>query len=148
MASITIADSGNPALDGEYPFDTTYLTNRELHVIKEMANVRAGEVEDALSAGDNDLVVALAYIVMRRAGKPVTQDVLWDMPAGKIAVNLDEQEAEEDPPSQAPSDEPESGSAVVRPISSGDALARPSESQENDPSPTGDQTSDTGRMSA
>lgn len=81
------------AIDGEYELDASYFTNRELHLIKTEAKVRAGEVEDALQAGDNDLFVVLAYIALQRAGKgnmPI--DFLWDAEAGKIKFDFTEDE--------------------------------------------------------
>ena len=55
-------------------------TNRELHLIKQIAGVRAGELFDAMEVGDNDLVVALAHIAVKRAGRtgrPSTRCGTW-----------------------------------------------------------------------
>lgn len=142
--TITISDSGKPEIDGTYPI-TMPLTNRDLHALKEIANVRAGEIEDALAAGDNDVVVAFAHIGMRRNGRPVVVDVLWDLPAGMIQVELpDAQENDADPPPQ-PLESGEIASGNVRPISSGADSRGSSESQDNDPSSTGDRTSAIGQ---
>jgi hypothetical protein len=134
--TITIADSGNPHVDGTYPIEVP-LTNRDLHSLKTIANVRMGEIEDALQKGDNDVVVAFAYIGMTRNGKPVSVETLWDLPAGLIQVELPG--AEEDdatPPLQRPANA-EQPDAVVRPISSG-ADSRPSsENPDSGPSSTG-----------
>lgn len=42
MAKVLISGA-LPVLDGEYPLDASYFTNRELHLIKREANVRAGK---------------------------------------------------------------------------------------------------------
>lgn len=62
---------GVPGFDGVYPLDTKEepLTLRELHLIKKVSGVRSGELEEAGDAGDSDLMVALAVVAMRRAGK-------------------------------------------------------------------------------
>ena len=101
MSSIKITGIGR-AYDGEYPFDGTYFTNRELHTIKRMSGVRAGEIPAALEAGDNDLVVALTMIALERNGKVVNEDVLWNANVGCIEAMLGEGEVDEaddaDPP--------------------------------------------------
>src|SRR5215203_1654 len=85
------------AYDGEYEFDIgAGFTNREWHIIKQIAGVRVGEFDDALSAGDNDLVVAIATIVLKRYGKEVDADTLWDTAAGTITMEV-EDEVEADP---------------------------------------------------
>lgn len=75
-------------------------TNRELHVIKQVAGVRAGEFWESLAAGDNDVIVALAHIAIKRSGanRP-TLDELWDLEAGDIGMDIpeDEPDAEADP---------------------------------------------------
>lgn len=103
MAKVVIA--GGLTVDGEYELDASYFTNRELHLIKKEASVRAGEVSDALEAGDNDLFVVLAYIALQRAGRgDMPIDVLWDMEAGKITFDFSEEEQEADalPPESEP----------------------------------------------
>jgi hypothetical protein len=93
-----------PGLDGEYAADITFFTNRELHRIKKMTGLRAGEFMEAFQVGDNDMVVALAVIVMEREGKEDAEDLLWDAPAGSVTLEDDEDEAvvEDDalPPAQ------------------------------------------------
>ena len=91
-------------VDGVYEFDLeellNSLTNREIHQIKVMSGVRLGELNDALSAGDNDLIIAFAYLILRRRGKRIDEDTLWDAPAGtKVMLDLaDRQEDEPDSP--------------------------------------------------
>lgn len=105
---------GVPPYDGEYELDMNF-TNRDLHTIKQVAGVRAGDLNDALEHKDLDLVVALAVNALRRAGKPVDMDVLWDSEAGKIMLVADEVDAV--PPPQ-PKSEP--GGSVSEPtVSSG-----------------------------
>lgn len=107
---------GLRALDGEYEFDRNDLlgsmTNRELHRIKLMAGVRAGEIQDALAAGDNDVLVALAAILLTQRGKLVDEDVLWDAPAGagliwEFDTADDEQEEGDAGPPVEPAETPE-----------------------------------------
>lgn len=102
---------GLRGLDGEYEFDRNDLlgsmTNRELHRIKLMAGVRAGEIQDALAAGDNDVLVALAAILLTQRGKLVDEDVLWDAPAGAGLIwEFEESEADAGPPA-IPAETPE-----------------------------------------
>lgn len=94
--------------DGEWDFnpDEEPLTNGELHEIKKIAGVRAGEIEEAFSAGDNDLYVALAIIALARNGKQIPVRVLWDAPAGSSidfiddAVGVGEAASEPVPPDE------------------------------------------------
>jgi hypothetical protein len=109
-------------------------TNRDLHTIKQVAGVRAGDLNDALEHKDLDLVVALAVNALRRAGKPIDMDVLWDSEAGKITLEADEADAV--PPPQ-PSSEP-SASVSEQPASSGTYGNGTGDShQVSDPSVTG-----------
>lgn len=115
---------GVPPYDGEYELDMNF-TNRDLHTIKQVAGVRAGDLNDALEHKDLDLVVALAVNALRRAGKPVDMDVLWDSEAGKIMLVADEADAV--PPPQ-PISEPNrsvsepAGSSGTSGNGTGDAL--------------------------
>ena len=100
---------GVPSLDGEYDLDITSFTNRELHIIKQESGVRAGELEEAFGAGDNDLLVAITLIILRREekGEPAQlRDLIWDAEAGAVTFDLtDEEKAEEDeavPPASEP----------------------------------------------
>lgn len=89
-------------------------TNRELHIIKQVSGVRAGELFDAMEAGDMDLLVALAHIGVRRsgAGSP-TLDDLWDMEAGAITITPPPDEVT-DPADPTPA-APDSGSPATTP---------------------------------
>ncbi len=69
-----------------------------------MTGVRANEVQDALEAGDMDVIVAMAAIAMRRAGKLYDVEELWDTEAGSIMLSSDD-EVESAPPTE-PQNEP------------------------------------------
>lgn len=99
-------------LDGEYEFDFNF-THRDFRTIKQVANVRANEVEEALAAGDLDIIVAIAEIALGRNGVPHSLEQLWDSPAGSITLDVTDLEEAEDPP--LPEDEP--SSADERPSS-------------------------------
>lgn len=102
MDKIKIA--GIDAYDGEYDIDVSVLTNRDLHTIKRISGVRAGELQDAMEAADADLIVAFTVIALQRHGKPVIEDILWDAPAGKITYVGEPAEA--DPVEGSPSTPP------------------------------------------
>ena len=98
MAKVTLADV-DVGLDGEYDFDPTYFTNRELHIIKRETGLRAGELADAVANGDNDLVIIFAYICLLRHGKQLPNaDLLWDAKTGGILLVMDDEDADADPP--------------------------------------------------
>lgn len=97
-----------PAVDGDYQLDESYFTNRELHLIKRETGVRAGELEEAFEAKDNDLLVVLAEVALARNGKTVPLDVLWDAKGGQITIEAVQQEADTDPPGEARKSEPAS----------------------------------------
>lgn len=99
--------------DGEYEFMDLRFTNRELHTIKKIANVRGGEIDDALRGGDQDLAVAFAYIALERAGRPVPEKVLWDADSGFMSIveDEDEEETKADPLASTP-DEPSEPSGL------------------------------------
>lgn len=101
---------GIPGYSGEYEFDTSrVLTHGEMHIVKRIAGVRAGEVDDAIAAGDTDMVIALAVIALKRSGKQVVEDMLWDAPTGSITYVGEGDDA--DPPAEAPSSDGVTSSA-------------------------------------
>lgn len=115
MAKIIIKDVR--LIEGEYEFDDSYFTNRDMHIFKTVAGLRVGELEDAMEQKDNDVTVALAVIALQRNGvrtPAAVIDLLWDAPLGSVTADLsDEEEAEEDdalPPAIEPSDESKQGS--------------------------------------
>lgn len=120
--------------DGEYDIDTSYFTNREFHTIKRIAGVRAGELDEALTAGDMDVVVAVAVIALQRSGTPFDEDTLWDSKAGSIELIAGESEDDAGPPD-------------LQPGSSGGASRPTSDPLANGQSPTGSQPSPTGATS-
>jgi hypothetical protein len=137
MSSIKVTGIGR-AYDGEYELDGSYFTNKELHTIKKLAGIRAGEIPEALEAGDNDLIVALTVIALERHGTVVNEDVLWNAKVGCIEAILgDDQEDEADPPTPG-LDESNSEKKPSSGLSSEDGSASP----ENGQSRTGLQPSE------
>ncbi len=144
--------TGIPGLDGEYQCNLTdmalegfpeSLTNREGHRVKVMAGVRAGELLEALNAGDNDVFLAFAAIILTRRGKRFDEAVLWDAPMG-VGVSFDiasrdDGTDEVDPPLPAASGQSDTSGGT-----SGEQSSDPSPS---DPSSTGSQPSDTSATS-
>lgn len=126
-----IVIKGVPPYDGEYPIDFETLTMGELHTIKRVSGVRAGEFNEALAAGDSDLVVAFALVAMERSGKDVDERVLWSAEAGSIEVEIADRSEEDDagPPALAASSPPANSGASSEPTSD--------ENLETDPSFTG-----------
>lgn len=114
MGKILIDGVGR-GVDGEYEFDHTTFKQREYHLIKTVAGVRALEIEEALNAGDLDMVVAFAKIALERAGKgDVPLDVLWEADVGQLTWDPGDAEDDEElvdlPPAQEPaSSESDSG---------------------------------------
>lgn len=133
---------GIAAYDGEYELDVSYFTMRELHTVKRLSGVRVGELEDALAAGDSDVIVALAVIALQRAGRQVVEDLIWDAPMGGITYVGDPDGADAVPPGLTPSGSLASGSGSGG--SSGSGSDGSSDSPASDPSPTGRLLSDTG----
>jgi hypothetical protein len=113
MAIIRIA--GIPGWEGDYPLDLAYFTNRELHEIQQVAGVRVGEMEEEFSRGNNDLIVAVAAVAIRRSGRRPDVDALWDAVSGSIVLADEDEEGvvEDDPPTSPPS----SGGSDGRPES-------------------------------
>jgi hypothetical protein len=135
MSQINITGIGR-AYDGDYEFDGTYFTNKELHTIKRLAGVRAGEIPAALEAGDNDLVVALTVIALERNGKVVNEDVLWNAKVGCIEAILGEDVSEDDADADPPTLGLDDDSSEKKP-SSGEISEDGSASPENGQSPIG-----------
>jgi hypothetical protein len=109
--TITVSVHGH-----DFPISPPF-TNRELHLIKSIAGVRAGQLFDAMEAGDNDLVVALAHIGIKRAGRhQPTLDALWDMAPGEIEISSpDDEEEGAVPPTSTPTSGGEGGSQATIP---------------------------------
>lgn len=78
---------------GDRAFDVPDpMTYRELGKVKRMTGYRAGEIGEALMAGDTDTVLALAVIASERAGEPVTLTQLEDLEVGQIRVEVEDDE--------------------------------------------------------
>jgi hypothetical protein len=94
--------------------------------------VRAGEIEDALKAGDNDVLVAIAAVILARYEKRVDEDMLWDAPMGSGLQFVIE--GPQDPPA-----EPPATGETTEPQNDGGATSTDakSDSPESVPSPTG-----------
>lgn len=87
MNSVEIV--GIPPWDGRYDFpDDWTFTNRELHRIKQISDIRAGELFDALENNDRAAYVGVAVVVLARHEKHVDPDDFWDAPAGGIRLLL------------------------------------------------------------
>src|SRR3954451_17021770 len=101
---------GVPGFDGRYPLNLSEepFTMWELHLIKKVSGIRAGELEEASDAGDSDLVVVLAVVAMRRAGKVRKEhaiqvaDLLMDSAAGVIRYREDDKGDDASPPAEKP----------------------------------------------
>lgn len=97
-------------VDGIYDLDLEdTFTGDELHLIKKHSGVRAGEIGEAMEAGDYDLIICLAKIAMDRSGKDVRIERLLAAKIGSLqfgqtdAEKEAEQEADDLPPVSAPS---------------------------------------------
>lgn len=71
-------------------------TYREMGLIKRITGLRAGELEDALNAGDVEVIVALAVIAGTRAGDTVTAEDFENLEFGAIGIEADEERPTED----------------------------------------------------
>jgi hypothetical protein len=137
-------------IDGEHPCDIIgmltighpeSMTNRELHRIKSMTGILAGDLMDAINNSDMDASVALAAVILERRGKTFQDEWLWDAPMGAgITFEIRKVKEEElPPPSDAPKSTPTGGVET-----SGGVPSEPSsESPENDQSGTGSPSTDT-----
>ena len=102
MAKVVI-ESDN-LLAGSYELDLAAgFTHRELHLIKLETGLRAGELEEGIQKADTDLLVALALVALRRAGKDFPSDMLWDLEGGKITLDVSDEEVDAVPPAEMPS---------------------------------------------
>jgi hypothetical protein len=160
MADKLIINGLGKQFDGDYEFSiaamlvmgtTETLTNGELHTIKRISGVRAGEIEEAIMAGDNDVLLALALIVLGRNGKRLPEHLMWDAPAGSgIQLIPDEGDGDESgegdagPPELSPTEnEPNEPNETLE-TNGGSSSSQSSDSHpQNDPSPTGSQHSET-----
>lgn len=96
-----------------YPMPEKF-TYREMGRIKTLTGIRSAEIEDALLAGDTDMIVAIAQIAAERAGDAAPIEALENLEFGAIRVEADEEdptpaasEAADD--ADAPQTTPETG---------------------------------------
>lgn len=87
--------TGLGGIDGAYEFNLAGLleldnpdtiTQREAHKIKQLTGLRLGELEDAMEAGDADVVIAVAVVVLDRSGKRYDPEALWKAPLGALLI--------------------------------------------------------------
>lgn len=133
-------------IDGEYDCDILgmltighpeSMTNRELHRIKKMTGILAGDLMDAINNSDMDASVAIAAVILERKGKVFQDDWLWDAPMGAGLTFEIRKLKEDDLPPQE--DAPESTPIDASETSGGVPSVPSSESPENDQSGTGSQ---------
>lgn len=86
-----------------YPVPDSF-TYRELQTIKQITGCRPAELEDALTSGDPDIVVALATICAARAGHKISADDLFDLEVGAITIDGDESDVDESDPTSGATD--------------------------------------------
>jgi len=98
------------------PADLSF-TYRELGIIKRISGVRSREFQDAIDAGDTDLMVAFAVISARRAGDNLDVEELLDGDIDSIQFIADDVvEGDVVPPAETATVEPSSGGPpAVRP---------------------------------
>jgi hypothetical protein len=142
-----IVIEGIPRFSGEYPVDLADrpFTMREFHLIKKISGARAGELMDAMAAGDTDVIVALAVIALIRNQKigkeqalPVSEALL-ESDVGSIQYVGDEEEEGEAVPPPSETDAPAS-SEPSSPTSNGSG----DDPSATIPPPTGTPASPTG----
>ena len=146
-----IVIKGIGGIDGEYDLDIgamldfghpETLTQGEAHKIKKATGLRLGELEDAVDAGDTDMVIAFAIVVLDRAKKRYDIESLWDAPLGAVILEADESASDEADDVAPLSPEGKNGSLEQNERSGGGSGKPQSETNPpNGPSPTGDSTS-------
>lgn len=70
-------------------------TYREMSRIKTITGLRAGEIQQALEAGDSEVIIAIAVIAAERSGDTIDINKIEDLEFGAISV------ADEPDPTQA-----------------------------------------------
>lgn len=88
---------------GEFPWPEK-LTYREMNLVKKVTQLRAGELQSALAAGDTDVLFAFALIAVKRSdkGAQIAEDSLLDLEIDQIDVieeEADKKAAADGPPS-------------------------------------------------
>lgn len=134
--------TGVPEFNGTYDHDTDRVYDgNELHLIKKIAGVRLGEIEEASEQNDYDLVIAVAVIALIRNQKIRLRDaersvqILRGAELGALKFEDDVPEVtDEDPLSQTTTESTQNGSSQ----SSSEATSDTGEAQESTPLPTGE----------
>jgi hypothetical protein len=98
-----------------YPFPDKF-TGKDLSLIKRLSGVRGNELTEALKAGDYDLTIALAAIVLERAGQTPDIDKLYALEVGEIRASDDTPEEEDESPPAAAADGAAAGNEASTPI--------------------------------
>lgn len=135
--------TGIPGFDGDWPIDIGSFSMMELHIIKDVAGVRAGELEEAFGAGDTDVILAVAACAVRRNGGDwkAFLKLAWESEMGSLTFVADEEV--EDPPIPTPLPDSESSEATAD--DSGNASSSDGEDlPETPPAPIGVLRSGTG----
>jgi len=103
---VKIKIEGIHPYDGSYDLDFGHLTNRDIRTIKQVAGLSPLEYEAAGQKGDNDFILAMTIIALRRSGQfpVVDEDVLLDAEIGRITVDVEDEAVGDDGP---PALEPE-----------------------------------------
>lgn len=130
-------------LNGSYDFDAGGFTNFELHAIKKLTGLTAGDLAQAYERLDNDVIVALAMVVLMREGKIEGRQpwlapqvtALWDSPVGSIFLEVDA-----DPPAPTPEEPLAPADSEQRNGDSGVSSSPASAPPESVPSLTGGPT--------
>src|SRR5262245_19736101 len=137
--------SGVAPFDGAYPLDIDEapLTTLEWRWIKQLSGYLPMTITEGLAGGDPDLIVALAVIAMRRAGRItreqvlMTADQLADVPFDDAHLSYRLGDAEQNGGDASPPIDGAGSSSV----DSGADSTPPSASPGNGPSPTGSRDS-------
>lgn len=139
-----IVNGLGPRLDGEYPCDIRatiipggpeFLTYAEGRRIKQLVGLRGGEIAEAFVAGDMDLELALAIVLLARHGKTLDEALVLDSPPGsKIQFEYGDVEEDEDSPPAEPATTPETDKPST---SGGESTTLILAHSASDPSPTG-----------
>lgn len=79
--------------------DYSSLTGRESSLIKRQFGVRAGELQEALGAGDTDALLGLVAVAILRATGEVDVDKLYDTPLTKVRI-VEEKDEDADEPAE------------------------------------------------
>lgn len=120
--------------DGEYELDGRAFSTREWRLIRKFSGYMPFTIEDGISGGDPDLMIAFAVIAMQRAGK-VGKDEMLDAAEALSDLPFDEKLVEfggEDEQEEADAVPPELTSEPEEPSPSGSLENKQSEKQTPD----------------